>query len=232
MSTISCLSSFPETPRDPSFSVPVIESPTKPDRKNRACSQTVVSVKQVDLLRTAIGRTMSLQPSRQVVDALQLIADAEEAEGMRALDELIREKVAVPRLESSFPVSNPTRYDEEDADAALVEEDVEIDGKSYHPENGIKKVLFALDSPDPPSPTSNVTRSVSFPSKLLARHRSMSTSTPHTNSLPTRRSEVLSGGYFRRALRALRGEHPEARMSMPPLPSQCSRTKVDSETQT
>ena len=85
LSTISCLSSFPETPRGGRFDIPAVESPSKPDRKSRARSQTVVNVMQLDLLRTAIRRTMSLHPSRQVVDALQLIADTEEEEGRKAL---------------------------------------------------------------------------------------------------------------------------------------------------
>ncbi|KAK4688403.1 hypothetical protein P7C73_g1725, partial [Tremellales sp. Uapishka_1] len=36
-------------------------------------SQTIINVKSIDTLRTAVGRTMSLQPSRKVLTALQLM---------------------------------------------------------------------------------------------------------------------------------------------------------------
>jgi hypothetical protein len=165
-----------------------------------------------------VGRTMSLQPSRQVVDALQIMAEIEVAEGIRALDELSIEKGVSSSMRPYSPSPRNVEGGEDkehDADATLVEE-AESDGKyPSRSDNGMNKVVFALDSPDPTSPTKTAPRSV-FPSKLLARRRSSSTA---ARTLSTRRSEVLSGGCFRRALRAFRGEDLDSRMSMPAFPS-------------
>ena len=220
LSTISCLSSFPETPRSENFDISPIASPSKPDRKTRARSQTVVNVKQVDVLRTAVGRTMSLQPSRQVVDALQMMTNSDNDEGMRALLQLVRKKDETPSVRplSSHAEKKQAEEEEKDADVTLVDEVEDGDTSKPRPETGMKSVLFALDKQQPSAPTKIVKRSVSFPSKLLARRKSTMSEVAPSLDVTTRRSELLSNGYFRRAFQALKGEHPAGRMSMPHLP--------------
>lgn len=230
MSTISCLSAFPETPRSENRAIsPTIETPTKSTwnatRATRARSQTVVNVKQIDLLRTAVGKTMSLQPSKQVVSALQQISAQQisAADNAAIIQELIRGREELIFSSHRAEPSDSTLVDEEEhpakgedeeedcGDDTLVEDVREID----RPINGMTKVFFSPDSKplvlgmDDETPTSSpVTRSRSFPSKLLARRRSES-----ERNAGTRRSEVITGGYLKRALRALRGED-----DMPPMP--------------
>ncbi len=122
--------------------------------------------------------------------------------------------------------------EDDDADATTVEEEIEKGEKlAARPENGMKKVLFNLDDAEPTPTQRTVSRSVSFPSKLLARRKSMSAATTPSTGLATRRSEALSSGYFCRALRALRGEDPSGRMSMPPIPSPISDKSIDRQIQ-
>ena len=90
LSTISCLSSFPETPKDSdpvlSNGIKTSKSFGKTSRGGRTRSQTVTSVKHVGL-RTAVGRTMSLQPTKQEMEALHRIQsdDIEALDALRAL---------------------------------------------------------------------------------------------------------------------------------------------------
>ncbi|CAD6568082.1 MAG: hypothetical protein TREMPRED_004254 [Tremellales sp. Tagirdzhanova-0007] len=220
LSTISCLSSFPETPRSENFDISPIASPSKAGRKPRARSQTVVNVKQVDVLRTAVGRTMSLQPSRQVVDALHMMTKADDAEKIKALLNLVQKKDESPAISPvSWQAEKEQGVEEEkDADVTLVDEADDGDKSTSQPETGMKTVLFALDKQQASAPSRIVTRSVSFPSKLLSRRKLTMSDVVPSLDLSTRRSELLSKGYFRRALQALRGEQPEGRISKPESP--------------
>ncbi|ORX36514.1 hypothetical protein BD324DRAFT_629165 [Kockovaella imperatae] len=94
LSTISCLSSFPETPRTSTDIQMDQSSPSKeecrPERRGRSRSQILASVKHVGL-RTAVGKTMSLQPTRQELEALEKIQmddNREVLEALRALKAL------------------------------------------------------------------------------------------------------------------------------------------------
>lgn len=266
LSTISCISAFPETPRSNNspveMDIGIIGGRDSPSawsvaRQGKAKSQTVINVKQIDLLRTAVGRTMSFQPSKQVVSALQRIEDLrtldtliinrdrltfdipaqmeavkatfdEKASHQNDVDEVIQvfmeeepgeadlADVTIEEvdLEAMEEVEREIAADEadisEEEEDTLVDEEHESDIGIPRPENGMKKVLFALDCPTSPiyqqaateSPTgSPVIRSRSFPSKLLSRRKASMDADP-----VVRRSEVISSGYLKRALRAIRGE--------------------------
>ena len=169
----------------------------------------MVNVKSVDLLRTAVGRTMSLQPSKDVACALQQVSAAEETQ---MLAELCRGREALlfrppsPELVQSLSVEC---LDADEGDTTLVENMLEYP----RPSNGMSKMLFSPESKplamgkDDETPTSSpVTRSRSFPSKLLSRRQTLPVSEE------PRRSEVLTGGYLKRALRAIRGEDEMSQM--------------------
>ena len=137
---------------------------------------------------------------------------------MKGVDALIvgKEKPVMAFGLPSFIIQEG--QEEDDGDTTLIEDQIdETLGPGSRPENGMQKVVIALDSPDPPSPPGIVPRSASFPAKLLARRRSSSAGSPQPTVIPVRRSEILSGGYFRRALRTLRGEDPEGRIRIPQL---------------
>jgi hypothetical protein len=215
LSTISCLSAFPETPRAESCESPFApdtpSDPASPDaRKNRARSQTVVNVKSVDLLRTAVGRTMSLQPSKQVANALQQISAVEEA---HVLAELCRGREALlftPPSPEPVQTTFVEHFDEE-GDTTLVQSALD----SPRAGNRMGEILFSPESKplataiDDETPSSSpVTRPRSFPSELLSRRQTL------RRDEETRRSAVVTSGYLKRALRALRGEG-----EMPPMPA-------------
>lgn len=168
---------------------------------------------------------MSLQPSKQVASALQQMSLTDNA---AIISELIRGREELIFSTHRTEPSDTTLVDEEDitemkleldemeecGDETLVEEDPrEMD----RPENGMKRDLYSPDSKplvmaiDDGTPTSSpVTQSRSFPSKLLARRRSEKF---RGKPVETRRSEVITGGYLKRALRAFRGEDELPTMS-------------------
>ncbi|WVF65768.1 hypothetical protein IAT40_000502 [Kwoniella sp. CBS 6097] len=250
LSALSVLSSsFPPTPRDPdtpsTFSPQshnndhhdrdaetsgIYDSPTPASkfqaRRKRAQSQGVMEVKH-DLLRTAVGRTMSLQPSKEVVNALRKMTagaeamptsdqgktQAQEEEEQSALEEMKVAAMVVQQLDAEAEAQ-----DIADQGYRIAEM-----GKSagYHRTN---------------SHQVNVPRSTSFPAKLLSRRKSQhqsaspsaspGRSTAHNDrgqaegTPTTRRSEDITDGYLKRALRAFRGEgEGEHGSSVPALPS-------------
>ncbi|WWD16526.1 hypothetical protein CI109_100953 [Kwoniella shandongensis] len=233
LSALSILSSsFPQTPQENSSapgspiqnhflphgrsrSPSPSESPTPISkfhtRRARAQSQGVMEVKH-DLLRTAVGRTMSLQPSKEVIKALRTMTSGP------------TEVMVMPMPMSGIVVNNMT--EEEEAEeiraAALVAEQLvaevesaQDDDEDVAHENHVQPgSAVTYDNGAVTSPTRAVSRSTSFPAKLLSRRRSQHhTGSPTPISPHARRSEVISGGYLKRALRAFRGEEAE------PLPT-------------
>lgn len=228
-STISAFSSaFPDTPQHSQQTSPIL--PTPGDQfpppvvqKGRARSQTVVNVTQVDLLRTAVGRTMSLQPAEQLVVALlEMTATAAETDSPLENPPTSDEGVSVPAAEGASETASVLadymKKEQEALSGLTTTERFEEGPPAYEyptlsrPENGMHKTLSqasdsALISISQQNPTSqiNLTRSNSFPAKLLSRRKSIS-----NPSVPHRRSEVLKGGgVFWTALKAFRGDQTQ-----------------------
>lgn len=260
-------------------SITVIQTPTKAaeERRRRARSQTVQSAKHVVVdMKPAVGRTMSLQPSKAMVETLRMMGGV--ATEVPPLPVNLGSHVpgatplAVEPIQT-LPVVSPTdavgandmcavcpnKMHEAEERIPPGTETGEVDDTHAHPmrrpENGMKKVFFALDAADDNAQATypsgyhrggvnthmslesdiNVPRSRSFPSKLLSRRKSLSM-TPQSgdqDSVPPlpptatqagmtkyRQSEVISGSYLRRALRAIRGEEstPSMITSSPSAP--------------
>ncbi|ORY22509.1 hypothetical protein BCR39DRAFT_591300 [Naematelia encephala] len=229
LSTISALSSaFPETPRGPTSTSPSTSTPLKQTRRARSHTIAHAHIKLVDQKRTtAVGRTMSLQPSKDDMTALQALANEERLKAFEQFRNIGQCQDPTSNKHTSS-VGDPVSNGEIETDGSATQQQDSPPAYSdppssasppslpaIRPENGMKKVLFQLESTSTPIPDQDVRysiplpRSNSFPTKLLARRRSLSS----VQNSPVRQSEVLTGGHLRRALRAFRGIDEE------PLPS-------------
>ena len=183
------------------------------DKASRTRSQTVTSVRHVDL-KVAVGRTMSLQASKQEMEALQRMTTAEEAEAMdalralRALEEMEREEQEYLAGENRADDAAQGADHDADGDLHMLEEEIrrstDSDSDSIpRPSSGLSKVLAALDE-DTIFPYESESRVVpvslnranTFPAKLLSR-RIESARQANKN---VRRSEMLNGVYLRQSL--------------------------------
>ncbi|WVW80135.1 hypothetical protein I302_102110 [Kwoniella bestiolae CBS 10118] len=225
LSALSIISSsFPQTPRDQSTPPPQSPSPVQMDsehdaigpydsptpagkfqsRRKRAQSHGpglgLVEVQKHDLLRTAVGRTMSLQPTREVREFIRLMTSQNEplpSSVLVSTEPSIAKSKASREIEDNqrnmtTKVEQVKRQDEmEDLRiAAFISSQLE-EKVTREQEESQKKIMA---------------RSTSFPSKLLSRKKS----SKNTGGSPgSRESEIISGSngsngsnYLKRALRA------------------------------
>ncbi|WVQ93408.1 hypothetical protein IAU59_000478 [Kwoniella sp. CBS 9459] len=250
LSALSILSSsFPPTPRDPGTppttytpqspaqvhgheneheSHGIYDSPTPTSkfqaRRKRAQSQGVMEVKH-DLLRTAVGRTMSLQPSKEVANALRKMTAGAEVDALPALPQSAGEQDR-GRAEDAEGEINAI---EEMRVAAMVAQRLDAEAAAQD----IADSQAITQGGNSPAHEVNVTvpRSTSFPAKLLSRRKSQHHPASPTRALvddhhrntaevpTTRRSEIITNGYLKRALRAFRGEGEDGQAAVPALPS-------------
>ncbi|KAK8861565.1 hypothetical protein IAR55_002387 [Kwoniella newhampshirensis] len=217
LSALSILStSFPQTPHALSTPPPLhflphahprshfpgpSDSPTPVSkmqtRRARAQSQGVMAVKH-DLLRIAVGRTMSLQPSKEVIKALRtMTASADIAEmpmgGVAVVLGNTEEEEAIEAEEMRLAALMAEKL------VADAEASIEVDQSDLSDEETYMEEVERVQDQG----RRRVPRSTSFPAKLLSRGRSQRAS---STGSPARRSEVMSGGYLKVALRAFRGE--------------------------
>ncbi|WVR03867.1 hypothetical protein IAU60_000865 [Kwoniella sp. DSM 27419] len=271
LSALSILSSsFPPTPRDPSTPPPTFtatmgaqddaqdgQDPTQPydsptpiskfqTRRKRAQSQGVMQVKH-DLLRTAVGRTMSLQPSKEVAIALRQMTDQAEVGSLPERPPPVPDQGA-EKAHTTCVYMDDVRV------AALVvqqlEDEAEGDlGMALGISPGAPQAGAACTGETGPAdwvPSTGhdqvpLNRSTSFPAKLLDRRGSHGSSSkspaspiegyPKPPDPVSRRSEIISSGYLKRALRAFRAENDGASDEAPVpsnIPIPCRRVKSHS----
>ncbi|WRT65690.1 uncharacterized protein IL334_002635 [Kwoniella shivajii] len=209
----------------------IYDSPTPTSkfqsRRKRAQSQGGVGIGVIrtmevkhDLLRTAVGRTMSLQPTREVRELVRIMTSQ--------VDPLPLPLSSNPRLKISSQGKEYQHNTEEEQGedvmeeirvAALIsaqlEEQVTIQ-QQQHP------VEVSTNEEEEEEKHDKLARSTSFPSKLLSRRKSAHTNTTTTTegSSPSRKSEIISNGYLKRALKAFKGEGEDnTSISIPIVPT-------------
>ncbi|WWC87877.1 uncharacterized protein L201_002775 [Kwoniella dendrophila CBS 6074] len=241
----------------------IYDSPTPASkfqsRRKRAQSQIgtragLVEVQKHDLLRTAVGRTMSLQPTKEVREFIKLMTTTGTQNDI--------DNMPIPKVPILTTINQISTLPDNDNVDVLCQTDKQVEKKktvvvqqqdemedlrmaAFISSQLEEKVIKDLDPNQKNGNTSNhkkIGRSTSVPSKLLQRNKSTKSlkekntkqSHNHVNGSPssTRKSEIISSGYLKRALKAFTGEDenvPIIKSSIPISPKSNSPQNVKEE---
>ncbi|WWC96986.1 hypothetical protein V866_003863 [Kwoniella sp. B9012] len=250
LSALSIISSsFPQTPRDQSTPPPamqmespnlenemgggIYDSPTPTgkfqSRRKRAQSHGgtgFVEVQKHDLLRTAVGRTMSLQPTKEVREFIKLMTAQNEVGNMpRALTGKNHHTISrKTTLKANVGSENNDRSEDEpkEPEKQKIDEMEDLRVAVFISSQLEEKVTMEQQQEEQKE-SRMMARSTSFPSKLLSRRKS----TKSSPSSSSRKSEVVSSnGYLKKAWRAFNA-HEEVPVIPTNIPISLARSQEE-----
>ncbi|OCF57920.1 hypothetical protein L486_03943 [Kwoniella mangroviensis CBS 10435] len=242
-------SSFPQTPRDQSTPSPamqmespnlenemgggIYDSPTPTgkfqSRRKRAQSHGdtgLVEVQKHDLLRTAVGRTMSLQPTKEVREFIKLMTAQNEVGSMHRAPTGKNHNTISRKTTLKTNVGRESRDRSEDEpmepEKQKIDEMEDLRVAAFISSQLEEKVTREQQQEDQKG-SKMMARSTSFPSKLISRRKS----TKSSPSSSSRKSEIVSSdGYLRKAWQAFNA-HEEVPVIPTNIPISLARSQED-----